>query len=175
MSKPTLTQKQLAEVYVCGLATIRRAKADGVDVQDRNAFAGWVKTKQKPPHAWINGVPWEQNEETMDAASAEMRELSDQVRDAPNYDVARTLKTKIDSLMQIRKIEILEGDYIHKEEVVSELARIGAAVLVMVKQFQADLPAMIEGLTASESKKTIGTYSHRVLSMLADETSKLWK
>lgn len=176
MSQPYLTQAQLAADYVCNIATIRRAKADGVDVQDRDAFAAWVKTKSKRPHAWINGVPWEQEEkQSEDFASDEERELMDQVRHATDYDTARTLKTKIDAIHKLKQIEILEGDYIHKEEVISDITRISAAVAAAHRQCQADLPAMLEGLTAAKAKNKIRDYMLRIDGQLADETNKLYK
>jgi hypothetical protein len=176
MNQPYLTQAQLAADYVCNIATIRRAKADGVDVQNRDAFAAWVKTKAKRPHAWINGVPWEQEEkQAEDFSSDEERELMDQVRHATDYDTARTLKTKIDAIHKLKQIEILEGDYIHKEEVISDITRISAAVAAAHRQCQADLPAMLEGLTAAKAKNKIRDYMLRIDGQLADETNKLYK
>lgn len=173
-----LTQNQLAEYYQVGIATIRRAKADGVDIHDRDAFAAHIRTKKKYPPAWVNGPPWEQDQAPAENAcelTAEEQELMQQVRDAPNYDVARTLKTKIDSLMGIKKMAILDGDYIHKDEVMADLTRIGAGVQAALKQMQADLPAMLEGLSAAESKKKIAEYSTRLAGWLSDESSKLYK
>ena len=176
MNGGKLTQEQLASDYSCGIATIRRAKADGVDVQDRDAFAGWVKTKSKRPHAWINGVPWEQPEQQdPHLATDTEHDLMERVRTATNYDTARTLKTQIDSIYRLRQVAILEGDYIHKDQVKNDMTRIGAAVAAALKQCQADLPAMLEGLAAAESKKKISTYMQRIAGMLADEKSKMFK
>lgn len=173
-----LTQNQLAEYYQVGIATIRRAKADGVDIHDRDAFAAHIRTKKKYPPAWVNGPPWEQDEQPNTEQyelTDEERELMQQVRDAPNYDVARTLKTKIDSLMGIKKMAILDGDYVHRDEVKADLTRIGAAVAAAHRQCQADLPAMLEGLSAAQSKVKIREYMLRIDGMLADESSKLHK
>ena len=172
-----LTQAQLADDYCVSLSTVRRAKADGVDVYKRQAFVDWVYSNKKRPHGWEAGVPWEQPDAENNPliSTAEEHDLMDQVRNAPNYDVARTLKTKIDSLMQIRKIQILENDYIHKDEVVNDLTRIGAAVLAAHKQCQADLPAMLEGLSAAKAKDKIRDYLTRIDGMLADETGRLYK
>jgi len=176
MSNPKLTQAQLAADYVCNIHTIRRAKADGIDVQDRDAFVGWVKTKSKRPHAWINGIPWEQEEkQAEDFASDEERELMEQVRNATDYDTARTLKTKIDAIHKLKQIQILEGDYIHKEEVISDITRIGAAMAAAHRQCQADLPAMLEGLPAAKAKSKIADYMLRIDGQLSDETNKLYK
>lgn len=179
MKKPiNLTQQQLADDYSVSTATLRRARADGVDVQNREEFADYIiNTKAKRPHAWINGVPWEQDEqpETPHLATEAERDLMAQVRNATNYDEARTLKTKIDGIHKLRQIEILEGDYIHKDEVVNDMTRIGASVAAAHRQCQADLPAMLEGLTAAEGKKKIREYMLRIDGMLADETSKLYK
>jgi|11_taG_2_1085331.scaffolds.fasta_scaffold92169_2 hypothetical protein len=179
MDKPIkLTQQQLAEEYSVSTATLRRARENGIDVQNRDEFADYIlNTKAKRPHAWINGVPWEQDEDnnSTDAASAEMRILRNQVREAPNYDVARTLKTQIDSLMQIRKIEILEGDYIHKDEVENDYTRIGSAMQAGLKQMAADLPAMIEGLSAAQSKKVLIKATLQLMSSLSDEAGKLYQ
>ena len=179
MSKPIkLTQAQLADEYAVSVATLRRARENGIDVQDREAFKDYIlNTKAKRPHAWINGPPWEQEEQTSNPhqASAEERDLMEQVRTATNYDEARTLKTKIDGIHKLRQIEIIEGDYIHKDEVVQDMTRIGAAVQAAHKQCQADLPAMLEGLSAAQAKIKIKEYMLRIDGTLADETSKLYK
>ena len=117
MAKPIkLTQQQLADEYSVSTATLRRARENGVDVQNRDEFADYIlNTKAKRPHAWINGVPWEQDttDDNPHLATSEERDLMEQVRTATNYDEARTLKTKIDGIHKLRQIEILEGDYIH--------------------------------------------------------------
>ena len=179
MKKPiNLTQQQLADDYSVSTATLRRARADGVDVQNRDEFADYIiNTKAKRPHAWINGVPWLQDEkpDTPHTATDEERDLMAQVRDATDYNEARTLKTKIDSIHKLRQIQILESDYIHKDEVVNDMTRIGASVAAAHRQCQADLPAMLEGLTAAEGKKKIREYMLRIDAALSDETSKLYK
>ena len=172
-----LTQAQLGDLYRVNPATIARAQKAGVDVYDREAFKAWIFTKKKRPPAWQAGVPWEVDELPDDPkyASQEEMELMQRVREAPNYDVARTLKTQIDAIHKLRQIEILEGDYIHKDEVVNDLTRIGAAVLAAHKQCQADLPAMLEGLSAAKAKDKIRDYLLRIDAMLADETGRLYK
>ena len=174
------TQVELSEQYQCSPITIKRAKKDGVDIYDRDAFAGWVKTKAKRPHAWINGVPWEQDDADSDDGveiklSEEDHKMIEEIRNAPNYDVARTLKVKADAIMQVKKIKILEKQYIHVDVVENDLTRIGAGVLAAMKQMQADLPAMLEGLTAAESKKKIDEYTMQIAAQLSDELSKLYK
>ena len=179
MAKPIqLTQQQLADEYSVSVATLRRARENGIDVQNRDEFASYIlNTKAKRPHAWINGVPWEQTEPDNDphlATNAE-RDLMQPLRDDVNYDEARTLKTKIDGIHKLRQIEILEGDYIHKDEVLADLTSIGAAVAASHRQCQADLPAMLEGLTASKAKAKIRDYMLKIDAMLAETTSKLYK
>jgi hypothetical protein len=179
MSKPIkLTQQQLADEYSVSTATLRRARADGVDVHNRDEFADYIlNTKAKRPHAWINGVPWEQEATDNDphlATSAE-RDLMEQVRTAVNYDEARTLKTKIDGIHKLRQIQILEGDYIHKEDVEADFTRIGSAMQAGLKQMAADVPAMIEGLSAAQSKKVLIKTTLKLMAVLSDEESKLYK
>jgi len=172
-----LTQQQLADLYQVTRATVNRAKQAGVDIQDRTAFKQYIFTKKKRPPAWQSGVPWEKEEVKDDIhfASQEEVELMEKVRAAPNYDVARTLKTQIDAIHKLRQIEILEGDYIHKDEVTNDMTRMGAAVQAAHKQCQADLPAMLEGLSAAQAKVKIREYMLRIDGMLADETGKLYK
>ena len=176
MVKP-FTQVQLADYYAVSVATIRRAKEQGVDVQDRDAFAAYVRTKSKSPHSWINGVPpWEQSETVDDPhlATAGERDLMERVRVTTDYNEARTLKTQIDAIHKLRQIEILEGDYIHKADVENDMTRIGAAVRAAHKQCQADLPAMLEGLSAAKAKVKISEYLLKIDAALADETGKLY-
>ena len=179
MKKPTkLTQQQLADLYSVSVATLRRARENGIDVQNRDEFADYImNTKAKRPHAWINGVPWLQDEQPSSPhlATNEERNLMEQVRTATSYDEARTLKTKIDGIHKLRQIEILEGDYIHKDEVLNDHVRIGSAMQAGLKQLAADLPAMLEGLPAAQSKKIIAKVAIKLMGMLSDETSKLYK
>ena len=179
MSKPTkLTQQQLADDYSVSTATLRRARENGIDVQNRDEFANYIlNTKAKRPHAWINGVPWEQDEteDNPHLATSEERNLMEQVRTATSYDEARTLKTKIDGIHKLRQIEILEGDYIHKDEVMADLTSIGAAIAAAHRQCQADLPAMLEGLSAAKAKVKIREYLLKIDGMLSDKTNKLYK
>lgn len=179
MSKPTkLTQQQLADDYSVSVATLRRARENGIDVQNRDEFANYIlNTKAKRPHAWINGVPWEQDEpeDNPHLATSEERNLMEQVRTATSYDEARTLKTKIDGIHKLRQIEILEGDYIHKDEVMADLTSIGAAIAAAHRQCQADLPAMLEGLSAAKAKVKIREYLLKIDGMLSDKTNKLYK
>jgi len=179
MKKPTnLTQQQLADDYSVSTATLRRARADGVDVQNREEFADYIiNTKAKRPHAWINGIPWEQDEQpkTPHLATEAEHDLMAQVRNATNYDTARTLKTQIDGIHKLRQIEILEGDYIHKDEVVNDMTRIGSAMQAGLKQLSADLPAMLEGLPAAQSKKVISKVGIKLMGLLSDQFSKLYK
>ena len=98
-----------------------------------------------------------------------------QVRNATNYDTARTLKTQIDGIHKLRQIEILEGDYIHKDEVVTDMTRIGSAMQAGLKQLSADLPAMLEGLPAAQSKKVIAKVGIKLMGLLSDQFSKLYK
>ena len=171
-----LTQEQLAEDYSVGIATIRRAKAAGVDVQNREHFKGWIYTNKKLPPAWGNGPPWEQSETEDDPhlATAGERDLMERVRVTSDYNEARTLKTQIDAIHKLRQIEILEGDYIHKADVENDMTRIGAAVRAAHKQCQADLPAMLEGLSAAKAKVKISEYLLKIDAALADETGKLY-
>ena len=179
MKKPTnLTQQQLADDYSVSTATLRRARADCVDVQNRDEFADYIiNTKAKRPHAWINGVPWLQEEkpETPHMATDEERDLMARVRNATDYNEARTLKTQIDSMYKLRQIQILEGDYIHKDEVIRDHIRIGSAMQAGLKQLAADLPAMIEGLLAAQSKKVIAKVAAKLMGSLSDPLSKLYK
>jgi hypothetical protein len=179
MKKPTkLTQQQLADLYSVSVATLRRARENGIDVQNRDEFADYImNTKAKRPHAWINGVPWLQDEQPSSPhmATNEERNLMEQVRTATSYDEARTLKTKIDGIHKLRQIEILEGDYIHKDEVVADMTRMGAAIAAAHRQCQADLPAMLEGLTAAKAKSKIRDYMLKIDAMLSDETNKLYQ
>ena len=98
-----------------------------------------------------------------------------QVRNATNYDTARTLKTQIDGIHKLRQIEILEGDYIHNDEVVTDMTRIGSAMQAGLKQLSADLPAMLEGLPAAQSKKVIAKVGIKLMGLLSDQFSKLYK
>jgi len=175
MSK--LTQRQYADKYKVSQYVINKLKKKGVDLDDKQAVIDSILNQRSRPEQWINGVPLDGDEQPSSPhlATNEERDLMEQVRTATSYDEARTLKTKIDGIHKLRQIEILEGDYIHKDEVVADMTRMGAAVAASHRQCQADLPAMLEGLTAAQAKTKIREYMLRIDAMLSDETNKLYK
>ena len=172
---PKLTQRQYADKYQVSQYVINKLKEKGINLDDEAAVVDSIMNQRSRPKQWLNGSPLNADPDTNPHVATDTeRDLMEQVRNATNYDTARTLKTQIDAIHKLRQIEILEGDYLHKDDVINDFTRIGASVSAAHRQCQADLPAMLEGLTAAEGKKKIREYMLRIDGMLADEGGKLY-
>ena len=173
---PNLTQRQYADKYQVSQYVINKLREKGIDLDDEESVVGSIMGQRSRPKQWINGVPWMQPNAKNNPQSVTdtERDLMQKVKEAESYDEARTLKTQIDAIHKLRQIEILEGDYIHKADVENDMTRIGAAVRAAHKQCQADLPAMLEGLSAAKAKVKISEYLLKIDAALADETGKLY-
>ena len=179
-----LSQAKLAVLYKVNQDWISKAKAKGVDIYDKHAIRKAMLSQSKRPKAWVNGCWWDDKQEDDPIVTTELngKSTEDQIKlleqqalAAQDYETSRFIRTKIQSLKELLQLQILAGDYLHKDDVINDLTRIGASVAAAHRQCQADLPAMLEGLTAAEGKKKIREYMLRIDGMLSDESSKLYK
>lgn len=180
MSDPKLpTQRQLAEEYGVSKYVISQMLKNGVDVYSRDEVKAEIMGRRSRPPAWINGAPWEQGEKNRvrrDASemSDDELDLMGRLRTVDNYDEARTLKTQIDGMYKLRQIEIQNREYIHRDEIMNDMMRIGRGLQAAHNKCQADLPAILEGLSAAQMKGKIRDYMLKLDAQLHDEASDLY-
>jgi len=179
-----LSQDKLAVLYQIPQFAVSKLKSKGIDIYDKEAVRKAVLSQASRPKAWVSGCPWDKKPEKVptvvakdadDETDAQIEALRIQALAAADYDDARFSRTKIQSLKEFKQLSVLEGDYIHKDDVVADMTKIGFGVGALLEQLTSDLPAMLEGLTAAQMKVKIREASRRIRLALADETNKLFK
>lgn len=175
MSNPT--QRQLAEKYYVSQYVISKMMQGGIDIYSEDAVESHIMGQRSRPKSWINGCPWKIKEAQVivDNISDEELDLMERVKGATSYDVARTLKTQIDAIYKLRQIEIQNREFIHIDEVKEDQTRIGSAMQAAHNKCQADLPAMLEGLSVVEMEKKISEYMRKLDMQLSDSQDELYK
>jgi hypothetical protein len=174
MSKPS--QRQLAAEYQLSPYVVCKLNEQGVDIYDKDAVAKEIMSRRTQPKAWIKGPPWEdepEKEKPKQTGERDLfKELDQMAQD--DYNGSRTLKTQIDAKHKLRQIAILESEYVHREDVINDMERIARANQAAHKKCSADLPAMLEGLSAPEMKAKIKEYMIKIDTQLSDEMDKLY-
>lgn len=186
-----ISQRQWADMYQVSPHTIRRLLSDGVDLEDRKSVTTFILNMRQRPKAWVNGSPLNQpvgSDRRDDVDPAEVIESLDEdslneslealtrkALAATEYDTVRTLKTKVETLEKVRKVQILERDYIHREEIASDHTKIGAAMRTALERLKADLPSQLEGLSARDMKNVIADKAREILLQLSDDLSELYQ
>jgi len=184
-----LSQAKLAVLYKVNQDWISKAKARGVDIYDKGAVRAAMLSQAKRPKAWINGCWWDDKPEDNpivttelngDDTAQQIKMLEAQALAAQDYETSRFFRTKIQSLKELLQLQILAGEYTHKDQIKEDYTKIGHAVKASALRQQAELPGMLEGLTAAQMKTRIKESSMNLLEelkmgILTNETSKLYK
>lgn len=169
-----LTQKQLADNYRCEQSTISKLKKKGVDIYSAEEIRAALLAQPKRPKHWQNGCPWDDKPEQaplvaddIDAKDTEeqIKLLEAQALSAIDYTQSRFIRTKIQSLKELLQLRILNSEYEHVDEIAADYTKIGHAIKASALRLQADLPGMLEGLTAAQMKPRI---RESAMSLLAD-------
>ena len=169
-----LSQAKLAVLYKVNQDWISRAKAKGVDIYDKHAIRKAVLSQTKRPRDWVNGCWWDDKQEDDPIVTTELngKSTEDQIKlleqqalAAQDYDASRFIRTKIQSLKELLQLQILAGDYEHNDKVAEDYTKIGHALKASALRLQADLPGMLEGLTAAQMKPRI---RESAMSLLAE-------
>lgn len=169
-----LNQKQLAEKYQVDQSTVTRLKKAGVDIYNDDAVRDAILAQPNRPKAWISGCPWDEAKQPSEAfqefiqgdTKANIEALERQAMEAIDYNEARFIRTKIQSLKEILQLQILNGDYEHKDEVVSDFTKIGHALKASITAMQSDMPGMLEGLSAAQMKTKIKARGYQLMAEL---------
>ena len=169
MSKPT--QKQLAGIYQCDPATITRLKKAGVDIYNLDEVRTAILNQPNRPRQWSSGCPLDDKPEDpveFDGdAKSNIAKLEEQALASADYNQSRYIRTKIQSLKELLQLQVLAGDYVHKDEVFADYTMIGNALKASIVRMQSDLPGMLEGLTAPQMKVRLKERGHQLMGELA--------
>ncbi len=170
-----LSQAKLAILYKVNQDWISKAKARGVDIYDKGAVRAAVLSQAKRPPAWSNGCWWDDKPEDNPIVTTELsgksteeqiKLLEQQALAAQDYDTSRFIRTKIQSLKELLQLQILAGDYEHNDKVRGDYTKVGHALKASVLRLQAELPGLLEGLTAAQMKPRIRSAAISLLTEL---------
>ena len=169
-----LNQKQLAEKYQVDQSTVTRLKKAGVDIYSDDAVRDAILAQPNRPRAWISGCPWDEATEQSKAfqdfikgdTKANIEALEQQAIEATDYNESRFIRTKIQSLKELLQLQILNGDYEHKDDVVSDFTKIGHALKAGITAMQSDMPGTLEGLSAAQMKIKIKERGYQLMAEL---------
>ncbi len=86
---------------------------------------------------------------------------------------ARLRKLQAEAQLKELELEKQRGELISIAEVLEGVARIGAATRSAIVRMEADLPPMLEGLTAPAMQRVVRQVVDQVLGELSDQGNKL--
>ena len=169
-----LNQKQLAEKYQVDQSTITRLKKAGVDIYSDDAVRDAILAQPNRPRAWTAGCPWDEVTEQSKAfqdfiegdTKANIEALERQAIEATDYNESRFIRTKIQSLKELLQLQILNGDFEHRDEVVNDYTKIAHALKASITAMQSDMPGMLEGLSAAQMKIKIKERGYQLMAEL---------
>jgi hypothetical protein len=177
------------------LASLRKAN---IDVMNPYAVKAKILGQNRRPHKWVNGCPFTdaeadaflmehgnsvlskndktkpsgQNDHLISSDTAES--LLDRANRAEDYDDARFCYTKARALKEARQLHILEGEYMSKENVQADFARLGYALRAGITAMSHDLAPALAGLDEVAVSKKVKIAGVNILKMLGDDASKLY-
>ena len=175
MKKQTRNQRS-AQIGI-SIQTLGNWERGGVDVWDdaqvrtkitrcRN-LPKTLKDEWKPvPATPVSNDPIESSDHTE-------RLISELAHCTDKHDAQR-IKTQIDGLVNAYKLREAAGSYVSRGMVEEAMLRIGAAVKAAIMRMEADLPPMLEGMTPAAMQKVIRGKVDETMSMLNDESAKIW-
>lgn len=173
-----VSTEQLCRLFNLTAARIGQLGKDGVIFKTgRNKFDLWKSIRGYITFLQRSKVEGAANIERSDATGdpQELAELVQQVKAAKTYNDARTLKVQIDALRAGYALEIEQKQHCSIAEMSEALIRIAAAVKAAVLRMEADLPPMLEGLHPPAMQRVIRGKVDEVMTMLSDESAKIWE
>jgi hypothetical protein len=183
---------ELEEFYHINARALARLKKK-VDVTNPYAVKAQILSQTRRPHKWINGCPFtdaeadaflvkhgkslSQNDNDLqnhDAQTDTGESLLERANRAETYDDARFCYTKARALKEARQLHILEGEYMSKENVQADFARLGYALRAGITAMSHDLAPALAGLDEVAVSKKVKIAGVNILKMLGDDASKLY-
>jgi flagellar biosynthesis/type III secretory pathway protein FliH len=160
------------------MPTLKSWERSGVDIwSDDDVRKKLGRMRNMPPHLKPEFQPKASAPITPpgdDPTQIDIETIISQLSAATDKHQAQTVKIQIDGLLNAYKLREAAGKYVAKAKVDEDLLRIGAAVKSAMKRMEADLPQMLEGMTASKIQTVIRDKVDEVLAMLADKTAEVW-
>jgi hypothetical protein len=178
-AKPKPPTKQArAEAIGISMQCMSNWQRCGVDVFDDAAVKKKIaKLRNLPPDLkpeWHPAISAPIVPPGDDPTQIDIESIINQLASVTDKHQAQTVKLQIDGLLNAYKLREAAGKYVSRAKVDEDLMRIGAAVKAATKRLEADLPQMLEGMSASQIQIVLRGKVDEILTMLADKTSEVW-
>jgi hypothetical protein len=155
---------------------VRKWKAKGYPLDDPEELGRCLWNQERRPKGLkrpkdLESVPAVRPDvEGLDQEQVEkeLRELYEKLRDAEDYEEARTRRTQIAGVKDVLKELREQGRYILREEAAKSAAVAAMASKGKWEQIEDELPPMLEGLTALQMKEKLRPFARRVIMELAE-------
>lgn len=146
----------------------------GVDVMDDDAIRAHLKNIRKMPSG-VNPdfLPEAGTGTYKDIGEIDLDQLKLDLVNANDRNTAQTIKTQIDGLLNLYKVEAAAGKYISRDKAGEEMVRVGTIFKASLKRLEADLPPMLEGAGPEQSQKIIGEKCDEILRAMVEEYKKI--
>lgn len=168
-----------AEIGV-SIPTLNSWKRCGVDTDDDEQIRQRIaRMRNIPPTLkpeWLPKIPQPIHAPgEQDPTAIDIEAIIQQLSAVTDKHQAQTVKLQIDGLLNAYKLREAAGKYVARATVDEALIRIAAAVKAAVLRMEADLPPMLEGMDPAAMQRTIRGKVDEVMTMLSDETAKIWQ
>lgn len=146
----------------------------GVDVMDNESVTNHLRNIRKMPSG-INAefLPDTGGGTIKDISEIDLDKLKLDLVNAQDRNTAQTIKTQIDGLLNLYKVEAAAGKYISRDKAGEEMVRVGVTFKAAIKRLEADLPPMLEGAGPEQMQKMIGEKCDEILRAMLEEYKKI--
>ncbi len=184
-----MTNLEIQNFYQVTASTLARLRQGNIDLLDPQAVATKILSQTRRPKSWTNGKPFTDaeakafvagNPSATDVVTQhedepdDERSLREKAASATTYDQARFYLTQIKALKESRSLEILEGDYLSKEDVIADFSRMAFALRAGILSMSSDLAPSLAGLDEVQVAKKVKAAGVNILNLLGDDESALY-
>lgn len=161
-----LSKKAYAELYSVNINLVTKMIEAGVKLDDRREVRKHILNLKRRPKAWASGCPWDVAQEDEEVEpDEELKNVEDldelvsiltrKVVAAKDYDTARTLKAKVDTIKKIKDIQILARDYIKRSEIRDGITQATVMVCNGMDRLGSELPPILDGRKVESMREVI--------------------
>ena len=181
-----MSKTAYAALYQININLVSKMIGAGVDMDDRKAVRNHVLKLKRRPKAWAGGCPWDPSKKVSDEEATQVDELSQiddldelvqiltkQVIGARDYDTARTLKAKVDTIKKIKDIQILANEYMKRSEVRDGVSQITVMVCNAMNRLESELPPIVHGMEPAQVAEAVADKTRSIRQGWNDAVTKL--
>lgn len=176
------THGHLAFIYKVSRQTISSWKKQGVNIYDAQDVAEHIKGLKRPPETWRKAASVDVANNLDDLNSIDLDDIEGLIADLTKKVMAsrdgatcRLFQAKIKSFREVIKLKVEAGESTPNSKIKEDMMRISSGINGAIRRLQADLPPLLEGLTAGQMSKEIENKGYEILEMLNDASSDLYR